>query len=188
MFCNHLLKTIKCIFMRIFKKKRMNPIEVKKSLDIFISEKFSEFHIYCKGKVSPWSEAKIEDVIQITKPQEPMEFACLGLDFVLEKEYYPFEGIGYLKTYQIVLDKQNYPNKKLIHLTDMDISIRVPYTTIENFKFRVDNITTQNFGKNIDGNPMQVPMNRAVISNFSIQYITQLYSILKKVHKDEWGT
>lgn len=188
MFCNHLLKPIRSIFIRIFKKKRMSIIDIKKNLDEFISKKFSELHIYCTGTVSPWADSKIEDVIQITRQSEPVEFTYLGWNFILKKDIYPFDSIGYLKTYEIVLDELNYPNKKLIHLPDMDISIQMPFLIPENFKFRVDNIINQDFGKNPDGNRMQVPMNRAIIRDFPPHYIAQLYTTLAKVHKDEWGS
>ena len=160
----------------------MSAINNRKQLDEFFNQKFIELHQYCTNPENVFIQNRVYELIQITNTSESFEFNCLGWEFVIKKEFYPFEGIGYLRTYEKVLDHKNYPHKELVPLFDMDIVLVLPFNRPDNFRFVKDNIQTEDFGR--VGAPIQVPMNRAIIgNNFSMHYVGKLYNVLSELHK-----
>ena len=124
---------------------------------------------------------KASEHIKITYLGEQIEFTALAWDFVITKELDVFNGRCLLKTNKLVFDENNYPNKIMKHIPDMDIVIRLPFSSSECFRFVQDDNVQQTLGKNADGTPMTVSTNRAIIHNFPIQYINKLYSVIQKI-------
>lgn len=178
--CTNIIRAI----FGFFNRKKVNPIANTKRLNDFISHTFSEFHKYCLSEEIPISGIPVKEFIQ-PQPKgtsyEEFEFQCLGWSFVIQKLLFPFECIAYLKTYQIVKDENDYPQKKLKHIEEMDIVIK--QTTPTAFRFVKNKTAELPVLRNQDGTISTVSKSISEIVNFNNQYVNWLYTTLQERYK-----
>lgn len=159
----------------------MNVVAVanKRKLEEYFELTLSEFHKYCLGN-EMIEGVPIKDLITIKNANERFEFECLGWNFCIKKDLYSFEGIGYLKTYEIIDNHNDYPNKKLEQLSEMDIVYQLRSMNFRFVKSMPKNVTA---GRNNDGTYQPVSVDTSGIINFNKQFIMQLYATLQNKHK-----
>ncbi|MES2395486.1 MAG: hypothetical protein V4549_05765 [Bacteroidota bacterium] len=159
----------------------MNVVAVanKRKLEEYFEIILSEFHKYCVGN-EMIDGVPIKDLITIKNAKESFEFECLGWNFCIKKDLYPFEGIAYLKTYEIIDNHNDYPNKKLEPLSEIDIVYQLRSMNFRFVKSMPKNVTA---GRNNDGTYQPVSVDTSGIINFNKQFIMQLYATLQNKHK-----
>lgn len=157
--------------LNLFKMKENNAIYAKNFLNTFFDGQFSVLNKYCENKEAiPVSGYPVGDFFHITNPSpDCFEFECLGWKFRIKKELFPFDGMGHLKTYEIVENHEDYGKTKLEVLSYMTI-----VKTVANEKPRFlkpMGEKKQNSGYLAYAQPGQ-------ITEFSTEYISRLLEVL----------
>lgn len=150
----------------------MNVVERKTLLDKLIHSMLTGFYDFSLS-AELFQQVPVKEIIQITKNDgEFFDFNFLSHKLCILKEVDPMRGIAHLKTYKIVVDKENYPNNKLLHFEDLDIAITiVPETTKVVCAFKKE------FLKKLRFPPTggEIEVNTSIIVNFNNQYLGALF-------------
>lgn len=176
-----IFQIIRHIFIHIFNLKNMDAITITKAINEFVSGHYKEFNTYFSSPTEMYGGTKASEHVKITRTDDEIAFTALSWDFLITKEINAFSGTCFLKTHRLVYDENDYPKKKMVHFSEMDIVVKFPFSSTDCFRFVEDEIVNQTFGKNPDGTLMTVPTNKAIIHNFPIQYLNKLYSVMKKM-------
>lgn len=152
-----------------------NPVVDKKYLDGYLSKILNDFNNYTLTKDIPISGIIVDELIKVTDSNpDNFVFDCLGWNFIIRKVMHPFDQTAFLKTYQIELDEDNYPAKKLDHLKHVDIRLTLPLSNGLHLEYPA---TKQlQFGDKI------IPITGGHITDFNKQYLTQFLQALQQKH------
>lgn len=116
-------------------------------------------------KISDEDENQFSELVtEVIRENDIIKFKFINYYFLLESEIHTTKNTILMKTYQIVIDKNDYPKTKLEHVQSSDIIIQggdVRFTPVT--KFVRENV-------NYDGN--------SDILLFGKQYIFELYKYI----------
>jgi hypothetical protein len=109
------------------------------TLDLHACDLLNDFEIFCKlpeqalnrHETVGWSEwVKVLNFRKRDRDDNYVEYSLIGRQFVLKYGVMLFDDYVFMRTYEIEMDKTNYPKKTLTHIRDLDIFIGLAGETV----------------------------------------------------------
>jgi len=151
----------------------MNVIQRQQLLVDKVNSFVSGFIDYASSS-EQYQQLPVKDLIQITRNTDKfLEFKFLTHRICMMKEIEPMRGIANLKTYKVVVDKDNFSKNKLEPLDNTDVA-----TTIldESSPARTISVFVKEFLRGTAPNS-KVEVSAAGIVNFNTQYLNALFKV-----------
>jgi hypothetical protein len=109
------------------------------TLDLHACDILNDFEIFCKipeqslnrHETVGWSEwVKVLNFRKRDRDENYLEYSFIGSRFLLKYGVMLFDDYVFMRTYEIEMDKTNYPQKTLTHIRDLDIFIGLAGETV----------------------------------------------------------
>lgn len=166
---NHFIHVLLTFMMKLLKQDEMSLSKIKITLENDIKKAQNDFEVYCKGADMLYNSLVSELITITSKSDDSIEYTFLKKNFCIISDYNIVGKHVILKTYQIDMNLDNYPNKKLTHVPQLDIM--VPEQGAMFFKEQKKNNIV-----------LGIAVDATVIHSFGKQYILELYKQLVAIN------